>query len=92
MDITESELAPETWPAGHWPVPDGAAAIERRTAMKGWRTLAINAGIAAGTALLQWAAGVNWVDYVGEVYAVLIVALVNGGLRLMTTTPVGKAE
>jgi hypothetical protein len=58
--------------------------------MKGFRTLIVNGGIAAGTALLSWAAGVNWVEYVGPTWSVFILAGVNAGLRLITTTPVGQ--
>lgn len=58
--------------------------------LKGWRTLLWNGVVVAGgTAALQYFAGVNWVDYVGPVYAMWIVAAVNILLRTLTTGPVG---
>lgn len=59
--------------------------------MTGWRTLALNGGIAVGVALLTWAAGVNWTDYVSPSAAVVITAGLNFGMRLITKTPVGKS-
>ena len=58
--------------------------------MKGWRTVAINAGIAAATGALQYLAGVNWVEHVGEFWAITIVTAINGYLRYITTTPIGQ--
>mgnify|MGYP000302385422 CR=1 FL=1 len=60
--------------------------------MKGLRTLLINALVVVATALLTWAVGVNWADYVSPSAAVIIVAVANMALRVITTTPVGKAE
>lgn len=59
--------------------------------MKGYRTLAINAGLVAGTALLGWAAGVDWSQYVSPTAAMVIAGLVNIGLRFVTTGPVGRS-
>lgn len=59
--------------------------------MKGYRTLAINAGIVAGTALLGWAAGVDWSQYVSPTVAVVITGVVNIGMRFVTTSPVGQS-
>ena len=58
--------------------------------MKGFRTLAINAAIIALGALLPWAAGIDWTQYVSPSLAVVIVGAINIGLRLVTTTPVGS--
>lgn len=58
--------------------------------LKGWRTVAVNVGIAAGTAALPVLAGVDWVSLVGAKAAIVIVAGVNLGLRMITTSPVGK--
>lgn len=57
--------------------------------MKGYKTLAVNAATVAGVALLTWAGGVNWAEYVSPNAAMIILAGVNIGLRLVTTTPVG---
>ncbi|HVL74232.1 MAG TPA: hypothetical protein VM434_20350 [Beijerinckiaceae bacterium] len=59
--------------------------------MKGWRTLLVNGGTVAAIALLGWAAEVNWGDHVSAGTAAVIVAVVNIGLRLVTTGPVGRA-
>jgi hypothetical protein len=58
--------------------------------LKGWRTVAINVGIAAGTAALPVLAGVDWTALVGPKAAVAIVVAINLGLRAITTSPVGK--
>lgn len=59
--------------------------------MKGWRTIIINCVVAVGGVL----AAVTWSDYVPAEYAGLVatgVALLNMGLRAITTTPAGKAS
>ncbi|MBY6243869.1 hypothetical protein [Methylosinus sp. Sm6] len=58
--------------------------------LKGYRTLLINAVFAALPALLSWAVGVNWSDYVSAPAAVAIISIANMGLRVITTTPIGK--
>lgn len=58
--------------------------------LKGWRTVAVNVGIAAATAALPVLAGVDWVALVGAKAAIVIVAGVNLGLRMITTSPVGR--
>lgn len=60
--------------------------------MKGLRTLLINGATVVGTAALTWAVGVDWTQYVSPTTAVIIVAAVNMGLRVITTTPVGMAK
>ena len=60
--------------------------------MKGWRTLILNGAIVVGTAGLQWAAGVSWVEYVGPTWSIVIVAGVNAVMRLVTTGPVGSGK
>lgn len=57
--------------------------------MKGWRTLAINGGLVVVMALLNWATGINWTDYVPAQWAPIVIAVVNIGLRFATTTSVG---
>jgi hypothetical protein len=58
--------------------------------MKGLRTLLMNAVVVVATALLTWIVGVNWTEYVSPSVALIIVAVANMMLRLITTTPVGK--
>lgn len=57
--------------------------------MKGWRTLIVNGAFVVVTAALTYLAGINWVAEVGDTAAVVIVAAVNIGLRMLTTGPVG---
>ena len=58
--------------------------------MKGWRTLLVNAGLAALAAFLQFVAGVNLADYgIDGTVATIILAVVNFVLRSITTTPIG---
>ena len=60
--------------------------------MKGLRTLLINGATVVGTAAVTWVAGVDWTQYVSPTSAVIIVAAANMALRLITSTPVGKAK
>lgn len=60
--------------------------------MKGFRTIIVNAGIAAATAGLKYLLDINWVEVVGPVLSVAIIAGINMGLRFLTDTPVFKAE
>lgn len=57
--------------------------------MKGFRSLAFNGLVIAAGAVLPWAAGIDWTQYVSPSLALVIVAALNVGLRLLTTTPVG---
>lgn len=57
--------------------------------MKGFRTLAFNAALVGGTAVLTWASGVDWTQYVSPSVAVIVIAGINVALRLITTSPVG---
>jgi hypothetical protein len=58
--------------------------------MKGFRTLILNGAVVVGTAALTWLAGVDWTQYVSPTTALVIVGASNIGLRLITTSPVGK--
>lgn len=58
--------------------------------MKGYRTLILNGIVVVGTATLTWVSGVNWIEHFGPSAALIIVSGANIGLRLLTTTPVGK--
>lgn len=59
--------------------------------MQGFRTLIINGLVIAAGALLPWVAGIDWTAYVSPQVAMLIVGAANIGLRLITTTAVGKS-
>jgi hypothetical protein len=57
--------------------------------MKGFRTIAFNAGgIALGSGL-SYLAGVDWTQFVSPNLAIGIVFAINLGLRFITTGPVG---
>ena len=60
--------------------------------MKGYRTLLWNGGTAVVLALLTWAAGVNWAEYVSPTVAMIIVTGVNAILRMFTNTQVGNSR
>ena len=60
--------------------------------MKGLRTVLFNGAIVVGTALLTWAAGVEWSEYVSPTIGMIIVGAANIGLRWITTTPIGQAD
>lgn len=55
---------------------------------KGWKTILFNGGLVVILPLLQYLAGVNWVEEVGPTYALVIVAVINVILRVVTDTPV----
>lgn len=67
-------------------------------ALKGWRTVLLNAIPAVGiviTDLAAYLAGFNWSSVVSaETAAMLMLAfnIVNIALRALTTTPIGKSE
>mgnify|MGYP001603790271 CR=1 FL=1 len=56
---------------------------------KGWRTVLIAIGIAAGTAALQYLLDFDWVNAVGPLFAVIILEGIKIALRLISTGPVG---
>ncbi|MBY6243995.1 hypothetical protein [Methylosinus sp. Sm6] len=58
--------------------------------LKGYRTLLINGALVVLPALLSWIVGVNWADFVSPQAAVAIVSAANIGLRIITSTPIGK--
>lgn len=60
--------------------------------LKGWKTVLFNAGLAAGTVLLQWLADYNWVEVVGPELAVVVVGMVNVFLRFVTNTPIFQKD
>lgn len=59
--------------------------------MKGYRTLILNGGLVVATALLGWVAGIDWTQYVSASTALIVTGAANLVLRLLTTTPVGRA-
>lgn len=59
--------------------------------MKGWRTFLFQALVA----VLGVAEAFDWVPLFGDKYGgllLLLIALVNTGLRAVTTTPLGRSE
>lgn len=60
--------------------------------MKGWRTLAFNAAVALAGVIVAF----NWADVVPPKYLLLVttivVPMINGWLRAITDTPVGKSS
>lgn len=59
--------------------------------LKGWRTFLANSSVIL-IAALTIAAGVDWTEYVSPTKAIVITAMANMFLRLITTTPPGKEE
>ena len=62
--------------------------------MKGYRTILINAAVAAATAALAHFSPELVAEIAGPTYgplALMALAAVNMGLRAVTSTPVGKA-
>jgi hypothetical protein len=58
--------------------------------MKGWRTIGINAILAGSVSSLEFLLEVDWTSIVDPSIAIVIIAIVNLGLRLVTTSAVGK--
>jgi hypothetical protein len=58
--------------------------------VKGWKTLAVNVGLASGVAGLTYLAGVDWTQYVSPNVALIGAAAVNVLLRVITTSPIFK--
>lgn len=58
--------------------------------MTGFRTLIANGLMVVIVALLHWATGIDWTQYVSPTVALVLAGVVNIGLRLITTTKVGK--
>ena len=59
--------------------------------MKGFRTILLNAAIAGSVPAIDSLTGADWVEVVGPQYAMVIVALLNIGARLITNTAVFKS-
>lgn len=60
--------------------------------MKGWRTLAFNAAVAVAGVIVAF----NWADVLSPKYALLFttvaIPMINGWLRTITDTPVGRSS
>lgn len=59
--------------------------------MTGYKTLIWNAVLVMLGAVLPYLAAVEWTQYVSPSVAVIVVAVVNVALRLVTTTPIGRS-
>jgi len=55
--------------------------------MTGYKTLVWNAILVVVGALLPYLAGIDWTQYVSPQVAVIVVAVINVALRLVTTGP-----
>ena len=83
---TEQALAPVEAQIGDF------VAEQKARPLKGWTTILVNGGILAAAAFLEFLAGINLEDLgVSPTVAVVGMAVINGLLRAVTTTPVGKA-
>lgn len=60
--------------------------------MKGFRSILLHTGIAAGTAGLTYLGGYDWVSKVGPVGATAILSGIAIAMRFLTTTAVGKSQ
>lgn len=60
--------------------------------LKGWRTLAFQFASVAILALLNEMQSIDWTEYVSPTTALILMALVNTGLRLVTNTPVASGQ
>ena len=59
--------------------------------MKGFRTILINTGIAAGTAGLSYLMDYDWTKTTGPIGAIVADNVINIILRTITTTKVGES-
>jgi len=60
--------------------------------MIGFRTLLVNLLLAISGPVGDTLMSYNWVEVVGPTWAVLVVALINGGLRAITSTPIFQSK
>ena len=58
--------------------------LQERKPMKGWRTIAVNVAVIVAAGAAHWG-----FDLPVETWETLVLAVVNLGLRFITTTPVG---
>jgi len=59
------------------------------SSLTGFRTIITGALVAIVPAALQYVAGVDWTHVVSPTWAMIIAGVVQIGMRLITTTPVG---
>lgn len=59
--------------------------------MKGWKTVAIGLLMVIAPGALTYLAGVDWTSLVGPTGAFMISGILMIALRMVTTTPIGKA-
>jgi hypothetical protein len=59
--------------------------------MKGFRTILTGLAVAVGPAALTYFAGIDWTQFVGPNFAMLIAGGLTIGLRFVTTGSVFKA-
>jgi hypothetical protein len=59
--------------------------------MKGFRTIAAGLAMVVLPVALTYLAGIDWTPYIGASGAFAVSGIITIALRLVTTTPVGKA-
>lgn len=84
---TESAIKPVEGQIGEF------VAYQRAQPLKGYRTILVNGGILAGATFLQFMAGIDLERDLGlsPTTALILMVIINGLLRAITTTPLGKA-
>lgn len=60
--------------------------------MKGFKTVIFGVLMVIAPPALTYLAGVDWTQFVGANAALVISGLVTIGLRVVTTTPIGKSQ
>lgn len=68
----------------------GVVTVEEAPGWTNYRTILVNLAIVLVTAGLNYLLGINWVELVGEMWAVVIITGINAVLRIMTKGPVGS--
>lgn len=64
--------------------------VQKAPVLTNWRTLLINGAIVMAAAGLQYGAGIDWTQYVSPTVAVILVGVLNGILRSISSGPVGS--
>lgn len=77
------------WPCGI-PRPAAPGNHEKEIDMTGFKTILWNVLVLAAGAVVPYMAGIDWTQYVSPTAAVIVTAVVNVALRMVTSTPVFK--
>lgn len=60
--------------------------------MKGFRTVLYGLALVIIPPALTYLAGIDWTQYVSPNIAIAITGAITLGLRILTTTPIGKSN